>query len=523
MKFFNTAGPINPEKHYYIPGRLNEKEIMSLIDNEKYFILHAPRQSGKTTAFKNFVEYANSEKKYTALYVNVETAQTARGVVARGIPVVLQEIVSRAKVQLDASDPIFAVYEETKKSSIEPNSALKYLLENWAEKSKKPIVLIIDEIDSLVGDTLISVLRQLRAGYDQRPKHFPQALCLVGVRDVRDYMIWSDAEQKSILGGSAFNIKSKSLLLADFTFEQTKDLLLQHTEQTGQKFTEDAIAYVFEQTQGQPWLTNALAYEACFEDETDRSVTITKEILEKARETLIKRRDTHIDVLINRLTEPRVCKIVEAIFEGKDTPQNFPIDDISYMADLGLIKRFSSRLEIANPIYQEILPRELAYGTQQSITQETSWYQKPNKQLDIEKLLASFQQFFRENVDAWIEKFQYKEVGPHLLLMAFLQRVINGGGKIHREYGLGRKRVDVLITWHEKLPTEQRIVIELKLWKGPKALQDGLMQTAGYMDTSNATEGYLVIFDRRAERTWDEKIYHRIETVKNKEISVWGM
>jgi hypothetical protein len=266
-----------------------------------------------------------------------------------------------------------------------------------------------------------------------------------------------------------------------------------------------------------------LAYEACFRDVTDRSITITKETFERARETLIRRRDTHIDVLINRLTEPRVCRIVEAILEGQDAPQDFPIDDISYLADLGIIKRFSSRLEIANPIYQEILPRELAYGTQRSITQETSWYQKPNKQLDIEKLLASFQQFFRENVDAWIEKFQYKEVGPHLLLMAFLQRVINGGGKIHREYGLGRKRVDLLITWHEKLPTEQRIVIELKLYKGPRALEEGLMQTTGYMDTSNATEGHLVIFDRRPGRTWDEKVYHRVETVGDKKINVWGM
>ncbi len=523
MKKFCISGPVRCEDHYCVPGRLNEKKVRELINDKEYFVLHAPRQTGKTSTMLNFTRQLNKEGKYIALYVNVEGGLALRGDIDKSLPVIIQQFSTRVKEQLDETTGFFDAFESLKKENVSAGSLLATLLSRWSAQSVKPIALFLDEIDSLVGDTLISVLRQLRSGYDQRPKNFPQSVCLIGVRDVRDYMIWSDKEQKSILGGSAFNIKSDSLVLPDFTPEQTKELLLQHVHETGQKFTDEAIEYVFEQTQGQPWLTNALAYQACFRDVTDRSITITKEILERAREALIARRDTHIDVLINRLSEPRVCRIVQAILEGQDAPQDFPIDDILYMADLGLIKRFSSRLEIANPIYEEILPRELSYGTQRSITQETSWYQKPNKQLDIEKLLTSFQQFFRENIDAWIEKFQYKEVGPHLLLMAFLQRVVNGGGKIHKEYGLGRKRVDLLLTWHEKLPTEQRIVIELKIYKGPKAIEEGLEQTAQYMDTSNVTEGHLVIFDRRPERTWDEKIYHRVEACNNKTIYVWGM
>ena len=114
--------------------------------------------------------------------------------------------------------------------------------------------------------------------------------------------------------------------------------------------------------------------------------------------------------------------------------------------------------------------------------------------------------------------------------MAFLQRIINacpsklpersrGGGKIHREYALGRKRFDLLLTWPGK---KQKIVIELKVYKDTKTIPDGLVQTADYMDISGATEGHLVIFDKR-EKNWEEKIYTKQEKVGNKVISIWGL
>ena len=93
------------------------------------------------------------------------------------------------------------------------------------------MVLLVDEIDSVIGDTLISVLRQLRAGYDQRPSGFPQSVVLCGVRDVRDYRIRSSAENAMVNGGSAFNVKAESLLLGDFTEAELHALLGQHTEE----------------------------------------------------------------------------------------------------------------------------------------------------------------------------------------------------------------------------------------------------------------------------------------------------
>jgi len=516
MRFFNTAGPVNPQRHYYVPHRLNEVALQQLIDEQKYYILHAPRQSGKTTAMRIFVDQLNATKNYNALYFNVEPAQIARSNVEKGMEIILGQLQRQAQIAYDPQDPIFKIIKQALEKV--SGGSLQEVLQNWSRSCKLPIILFIDEIDSLVGDTLISVLRQLRAGYTNRPDNFPQSVCLIGVRDVRDYLIWSDQEQSMVLGGSAFNIKSKSLVLSNFSLDQVRMLYNQHSYETGQQFTDEAIEYAFYLTQGQPWLVNALAYEACFEDVTDRSQSITKDVIEQAKNTLILRRDTHIDQLVHKLKEPRVRRIIDAIIMGEDAPQDLPIDDIQYIIDLGLITKNDQRLDIANPIYKEVIPRELSYSTQLSITQQTSWYQNKDGSFNTHKMLEAFTQFYRENSDIWLEKFDYKESGPHLLLMAFLQRVINGGGKVHREYALGRKRLDLLIEFNT-----QRIVIELKIDRGPQTISEGLKQTAQYMDINNATEGHLIVFHRAPHTSWNEKIFNRKETFGNYTITVWGM
>lgn len=393
-------------------------------------------------------------------------------------------------------------------------SSLEAFLNYWSTHSKKPIVIFFDEIDSLIGDSLISVLRQLRSGYANRPEHFPQSVCLFGVRDVRDYRIWSDEQQAMVLGGSAFNIKAESLTLPDFSLEQVRYLYEQHTESTGQHFTDEAIDYAFYLTQGQPWLVNALAYQACFRDVTDRSKPITKEVIERSKEVLIQRLDTHIDVLVDKLNEPRVRRIIDMVIAGTMAHQQYSDDDLQYVRDLGLITR--KNIAIANPLYQEILPRALVYASQEGLPFTSAPYLDNYGNLVTQKLFEAFQQFYRENSAIWLEKFDYKESGPHLIMMAWLQRIINGGGKIHREYALGRERVDLLVEWKK-----QRIVIELKIMRSTKSVTDGLQQTVSYMDTARATEGHLIIFEPDTKKNWEEKVYHVQEQIEGKIIQVW--
>ncbi|GAB6161051.1 hypothetical protein JCM12298_02100 [Desulfothermus naphthae] len=446
MRFFNTAGPVRCEDHYCLPPleRLDLEEVLMLIDQKKYFVLHAPRQTGKTTCLLALQEYLNKEGKYRALYVNVENAQGAREDVYRGIQSIMYEVAY--KYQKTFKDDYFLEHYKPILEQTGEYSAFKALLSMMSEYTKNPIVLMIDEIDSLVGDTLISVLRQLRAGYTDRPEGFPQSIILCGVRDVRDYRIHSSKEKEIITGGSAFNIKAKSLHLGNFNKKEIEILYSQHTEETGQRFEDGVIDYVWDLTEGQPWLVNALGYVACFElkEGRDRNKPITKELITEAKEKIILERYTHIDQLADKLKENTVQRVIEAILEGDKNPEDIPIDDILYVEDLGLIK-IRPNLRISNKIYQEIIPRELTFSTQVTITHDALWYVNPDGSLDMVKLMRAFQEFFREHSESWLERFQYKEAGPQLLMQAFLQRILNRGGKIEREYGLGRKRTDLLL------------------------------------------------------------------------------
>ena len=527
MRFFNTAGPIKPEINYYIPplGRIDLDEVLLLIEQQRYFVIHAPRQTGKTSALLALRDELNASGRYRCAYVNVEIGQSAREDVAAAMRAILGQMALEAEFIL--SDLTLREISLDTLEAFGPHQALQGTLRRWSAADAKPLVLLIDEIDALIGDTLLAVLRQLRAGYPDRPQHYPQTVVLCGVRDVRDYRIQSTAENAIIAGGSAFNIRAESLRLGDFSPDEVQALLAQHTETTGQVFAEDGQDAVWQLTQGQPWLVNALAYEACFRNKAgrDRSRPITTEAIRDAREQLILRRETHLDQLTDKLQEERVRRVVEPLLSGAESTAAIPQDDVEYVRDLGLLAR-RAPIAIANPIYQEVIPRDLTYTTQEYLVQDPAWYVDADGRLRLDDLLTAFQAFFREHSEHWVERFQYKEAGPQLLLQAFLQRIVNSGGRIEREYGLGRMRTDLLIVW--PVPDDapvQRVVIECKLlYKSlEQTITAGLDQTRAYMDRCGAVEGHLVIFDRTAGVSWDDKIFRREEGMGAAKVTVWGM
>ncbi len=524
MRFFNTSGPVVAEDHYCIPPleRLNLTAVRRLIRDKRYFVLYAPRQTGKTSALLALRDLLNSEGAYRCVYVNIEGAQALREDVERATQVILGQLASWARSTL-GDEFLDAIWLDIL-AKYGPG-ALGEALTRWAEASPKPLVLLIDEIDALIGDALLSMLRQLRAGYVRRPGGFPQSVVLCGVRDVRDYRIQSTAENAIIAGGSAFNIKARSLRLGDFSRAEVLALLGQHTAATGQVFTAEALETIWTQTQGQPWLVNALADETCFQGEFAEAWhrSVTAEAIRAAQEQLILRRETHLDQLADKLKEDRVRRVVEPLLSGGEV-RHFADRDLEYVRDLGLVAQ-DRPLRLANPIYAEVVPRELTWVLQEEFEQDPAWYVDGDGGLDVGKLLAAFQFFFREHSEHWVERFEYKEAGPQLLLQAFLQRVVNSGGRIEREYGLGRMRTDLLIVWPQGKQT-RRFVVECKVLHKSleQTLVAGLAQTSEYMDRCGAEAGHLVIFDRRAGRRWDDKVFHcRRVSDSGVEIDIWGM
>ena len=517
-------------KHYCIPplDRINLTKVLKLIECERYFVLHAPRQTGKTSMLLALADRLNTSGKYRCFYVNFEPGQAAEEDTARALRAVLGQLGTRARIT--QGDEFVASITQEVLEKFSPDGALMEVLVRWAEVDPKPLVLMIDEIDTLVGRTLISVLRQLRAGYDLRPTSFPHSVILCGLRDVRDYRICSAEHCNYTSGGSAFNIKAESLRLGDFSEWEMRALLAQHTAETGQAFEPRAVDRVWNLTLGQPWLVNALAHQACFKERAgwDRSRPISEAAVDGAKETLILKRVIHLDQLAAKLEEDRVRRVIEPMLIGGE--RRHSRTDLKYVRDLGLVAR-KGPVRIANPIYAEVIPRELTAELQEEIEPEAAPFLDAHGRLRMTRLLERFQEFFRANSEHWIGFIDYKEAGAQLLLQAFLQGVINGGGRINSEFALGRRRTDLLVQWPQGgrwIPGEvSKYVIECKAVRPGRGLEttigEGVRQTASYMDLCGAEAGHLLIFDQRPDRAWEARIFRREERKGRTSITVWGM
>ena len=506
VRFFNNTGPCFPWDHYMLPPaeRLIGAQLDLYIRDSLYWVLHAPRQTGKTTFLQNWAREMNSGGEVVACYVTIERCQLLSDP-ERCFPNICAAIKEHAYIS-DLPIP------DVKDAPAE--SMFSQILRNFSEiVAPKPLVLLFDEVDALEGPALIGFLRQLRSGFVGRGVGtFPVSIALVGMRDLKDYItVAKDGVPPSPM--SPFNIKTDSILLGNFSRDDVQELFAQRTEETGQQITGDALEYVWNQSQGQPWIVNSLFRRATMRvlREDDYS-DVTLEHVESAREQITLARETHLDSLAVRLREAKIKKIIEPIIVGEINPDlGRENPDVQYAMDMGLIKWDTQNgLTIANPIYTEVITRNLNSGYHDIMPPPSAWkWQKADGSLDMNSLLKEFQRFWRRHSEIWDKKADYTEAFPHLLLMAFLQRILNGGGKMEREAAAGRGRMDLLVEYKGV-----KSIIEIKLihsYDNPKEVrEEGLQQIAMYRDkTAPPAPAYLMIFDRReATKTlpWDERI-----------------
>jgi hypothetical protein len=496
MRYFNTAGPCNPVDHYMLSPERRLPSVRELIDRKLYYILHAPRQSGKTTLVEALAKSLTEEGRFVALHATCETGQMAGDDIERGVRAVLRGIEMKA-VRLPEEirpEPL------DRFEAVEPESRLATYLSAWCQRSGRPVVLFLDEIDALHDGTLLSVLRQLRANYSDRPARFPQSVALIGLRDVRDYRVRIREDKDSLGTSSPFNIKVESLTLRNFTADEVAELYEQHTAETGQLFTPEAKALAYELTRGQPWLVNALARQAVEVLVPDSRQPVDAPQIDRAKEILIERRDTHLDSLIDRLREPRVRRILEPILTGGLLPPDLLDDDVQFVKDLGLVASGPAGLEIANPIYREVIPRALTWVVQDTLPVPRAPFIAADGTLRFDKILEDFRLFWCQHAEFFLARQPYSEAAAQLVFMAYLQRVVNGGGFIDREYAAGSGRIDLHLRWPAAGGLE-RWAMELKVWRDgrPDPLEEGLGQLTAYLERLGLDHGTLILFDGRTQ------------------------
>ena len=518
-KYFNIAGPCNPTQHYMVPALERLPDVSRLVSRGQSFVVHAARQSGKTTALLALVADINSRGEMRAVYFSLESAQRLPNP-KDGIPV----IVERMRSALVSH----RVFSEWAKSVSDERMDVREFLSAATRASDRPLAVFFDEVDCLSDDTLITFLRQLRDGIvtARAPDPdialpFPVSIALVGMRDVRDYLARVRPDSESLGTASPFNVKTESLGLVNFTPDEIARLYAQHTEATGQVFEPDAVALAWVLTRGQPWLVNAVARQ-CVEKihKFDYSKPITKADVEEAKEAIVRERGTHVDSLMERLKEPRVRRVVEPVILGKERGAPTNDDDYRYVIDLGLLREDERHVLVpGNPMYAEIILRYLSNDEQVHFYSkyDKPFWLKADGSLDMPALMSEFQRFWRENSGADREVYGYNEATPHLVMMGYLQRVVNGGGRIAREMALGSKRLDLCVEFGRF-----RYAVELKMRRNFSPTESPA-QLAGYLDHLGLSEGWMAVFDDDASKSWDEKIYTRDETVDGKTIHVIGL
>ncbi len=512
---FNTAGPCFPDEHYMLPPERRLGHILELIDYGKYFTLHAGRQTGKTTSAQWLTAHYNAGERFRAVWFDLQVARD-QPEPARAFPLVLDKL----DVGVEQSLPDLGSSGGHERLLERPDTAVLHYLRDLAARSPRPLVVFFDEADCLIGASMVSFLTQLRDGYlARRLSPFPHSVVLIGQRAVRDYILSKEERAAVSWLGSAspFNISAEATTIGPFTEPEVAELCAQHTAHTGQRFEPEATERIYALSQGHPWLVCALADQIVRRDLRDRSLAVTAAHVDVAKETIILERRTHIDSLIERLNDPRVRRILSPMLVGERVTGDMLHGDLAYTVGLGIVRIQNGQVEIANPIYREVLPRALSYDQQVQIALKPAAFVRSDGSLDMPKLMAAWQTFWRKDGHLAAVGFSYREAGPHLMLMAFLQRIVNGGGRVEREYGLGRGALDLLIEWHGA-----RYAIELKLRRDTETEADALEQVVGYLDTAGLDEGWLVMFDLRGSSSWEERLSTRTVEVDGKRVHVVG-
>jgi hypothetical protein len=544
-------------------------DVKELIKGGLYYVLHAPRQSGKTTFLKFLTAKINSEGEMYAIHCSLPSLTDITDSTLG-----MTEVVSQLNESLSISEVDVLRQKADAYASLpamkSPTRMVKRFLISLCEDLDKELVVFFDEADCLEEAPLIPFLYQIRDGYnfrDLKGSKFPKSLALVGMRDVRNYLPKVRSAEQSAGKGSPFNIKAEALTLPNFNEDEIRALYRQHTDATGQIFDESAVALAWHLSGGHPWLVNALANQVVVRElKNNCSAVITGEHIGKASQSLIVRNDTHFESLIKIILEPRVRRVLEAVVIGADGfPEGISDDDVSYTVDLGLIKVDPANSEIyfpANPIYQEVIVRVLSASIQRTMKIPESYLTRwvDGTVLDMSGLLEAFQIYWSENCEMYLTKNRsaslirdsinsalekrklnnlpinnlpideelreiiinslvnlVNEALVHLVLYAFLQRVLNGGADfIQREYALGGLRVDICVSYKSR-----RYPVEIKI-QGNQSYNKSLEQLLAYMDKSRAEVGWLVLFDKDFGKDWKEKIYWETIEFEGKTVHLVG-
>jgi len=290
MRYFNTHGPVEIEQHYVVSRQWLADELITQIDQGKYFTIFAPRQMGKTTLLRKLDEILAESPDYLPLPISFERYERwSESKFLNHFAKLINYHLSKAfqAVNHPHLDQIQKLLDESPAIDYPEFSDLFAELYLLAPEYK--VVLIVDEFDATPQEAISSLLQTWRTMYlDRIPPHSLHSVILIGIQNIA---------RLNFGRSSPFNIAYQQRLNG-FSLDELCDMIAQYMAESGQHFEPDVVTMLHEQTAGHPFLVNRTAAILTEEIVTDRSLTITVNDLRVAFNQLVRETNYNFETVI---------------------------------------------------------------------------------------------------------------------------------------------------------------------------------------------------------------------------------
>jgi hypothetical protein len=496
-KEFNISGACNPEKHYMVDISKTLADIKVLVDKGAYFTMNRARQYGKTTTLTALKKYLQDE--YLVVYLDFQFISHAGFETEASFVRTFSRVLLRTSGDKAIPNNIIDEFKDFAQNNNYILSDLFFAISDWCATSDRPIVLIIDEVDSATNNQVfLDFLAQLRGYYldrDNRPIF--QSVILAGVHDVKNIKrkIRPDDEKKV---NSPWNISAKFDIDMAFNVEGIKGMLEAYEADyhTGMD-TEEIAKLIYDYTSGYPFLVSRL----CQIMDKELSCQWDKDGFLKAVKIILNESNTLFESLVNKLTDYQEIRslIYEILFMGKDISYNALNKSIEIARMYGFVVNDNEKVAISNRIFETILynyflSEELVGSNMYDAGLRDKNQFVDNGHLDMKRVLERFVENFDYIYGDQNEKF-IEDVGRKYFLL-FLKPIINGTGNCYIEARTrNMKRTDIIVDY-----LGERFVVELKIWMGEKYNENGEKQIAEYLDYYHLNKGYMLTFNFNKEK-----------------------
>ncbi len=506
MRRFGTQGPVNPQEHYVVSRTEEIADFIRRVEEGRYVVIFAPRQTGKTTFFRRALDVlvadfdhaaAASSAAYFPIPLNFDVYKNTAvpDFYANLYQDICEEIENLFRRRGGTPSEVLVQFLEDTKLT-DPHAMRRFFRHFARLLTPQKFVLIIDEFDGIPQAALSDFLHTLRHIYISGKPRCPHSVGIIGVKSIAQLNY-----DRSI---SPFNIQDE-FHLPNFTLEQVQELLEQYTDEVGQVFVPEVTVSIHKQTAGQPVLVNRFAQILTEELDIPKTEPITMAHFSKAHSQMLHERNTNIEHLTTNVRRnPRFESVLMRIM-ARDEGVDFNMDDdiISELAMYGVIKKASDGMcEILNPIYLYRIMRTfkpIVNGLEHEYLPSGSSedflnYITLTGRIDMELLLNNFRDFIARAGFRILQvpDTPQESVGRHLLLAYLDQFVKLIGAVMHIEVQTGRGRMDIIIVHNQ-----QKYIVETKIWRGDSRYQAGKKQLAAYLSSEGIIEGYYIVFDHR--------------------------